>query len=138
MKKNSRIDRIDDELKREISEIIRSDLKDPRVGAVVSVLRADMTADFKYCKVYVSILGDGKAKKETMDALKSASGFVRKLLAERVNLRLTPELAFILDDSMEYGFRMNRLIDEVARNAGERHSEITDKNPVLLSVVRKP
>ncbi|MCL2462237.1 MAG: 30S ribosome-binding factor RbfA, partial [Defluviitaleaceae bacterium] len=102
----------------EISEIIRSDLKDPRVGAdtIVSVLRADTTSDFKYCKVYVSILGDERVKKETMDALRGAAGFVRKMLAERVNLRLTPELTFILDNSMEHGFRISKLIDEAVKD----------------------
>jgi len=119
MKKNKRIDRINDELLREVAEIIRSDLKDPRVGAVVSVIRVAMTADFKYCKVFVSVLGDERVKSETMDALKSAAGFVRKLLAERVNLRLTPEVTFVLDESMEHGFRMSRLIDEVARTTSK-------------------
>jgi len=116
MKKNSnRMNRINDEITKEIANIIRSELKDPRVGSVVSVLRSDTSTDLKQCRVYVSILGDGKAREETMEAIVNASGFMRRRVAELINLRFTPELLFISDDSMERGFAMSKLIDDVIR-----------------------
>ncbi|MCL2704181.1 MAG: 30S ribosome-binding factor RbfA [Defluviitaleaceae bacterium] len=111
MKNNKRQMRLNDQVKRELAEIIRSGLRDPRIGTVTSVTRAEVTPDLKYCKIYISILGDDKAG--VMDGLTSASGYIRKLLAERVNLRQTPELRFIHDDAIEHGLRISRLIDEV-------------------------
>lgn len=114
MKKNSnRMIRINDEIQKEISEIIRSDLKDPRVGVITSVLKVDTTADLKYCKVYVSVLGDDEKKKEVISVLKSASGYIRSLIANRINLRVTPEFTFILDDSMEYSFKIDKIIKDI-------------------------
>lgn len=113
MKNNNRMIRINDEIKREVSEILRAGLKDPRVGVMTSVLKVETTNDLKYCKLYVSVLGDDKQKAEAMEGLKKASGFIRKELAMKINLRNTPELKFILDDSLEYSIRMSKLIDEV-------------------------
>ncbi len=116
MKKNSnRMIRINDEIQKEISEIIRSDLKDPRVGVITSVLKVDTTADLKYCKVYVSVLGDDEKKEEVISVLKSASGYIRSLIASRINLRVTPEFTFILDDSMEYSFKIDKIIKDINR-----------------------
>ena len=89
-------------------------MADPRIGTVVSVTKAETTTDLKHCKVWVSILGE--KPDETMLALNKAVGFIRKRVAETVNLRQTPEIKFIFDDSIEYGMKMRRLIDEV--NAG--------------------
>lgn len=122
----SRIARINDEILRETAGIIRSELKDPRIGQVCSVTKVDTTPDLKYCKVFVSVLGDEELRKSTAQGLNNATGFIRKQLAQRINLRNTPELTFIMDDSMEYGFRMNRLIDQVVRgdaSHSEDHSE---------------
>lgn len=117
MKKGSnRMIRINDELQKEISEIIRSDLKDPRVGVITSVLKVDTTNDLKYCKVYVSVLGDDEKKQEVMSVLKNASGFIRSLIANRINLRLTPELKFILDDSLEYSFKIDSIIKSISED----------------------
>lgn len=113
MKNNNRIIRINDEIKRELSEILRGELKDPRVSVITSVLKVDTTNDLKYCKVFVSVLGDEEQKKEVMEGLKNASGYMRKMLAEKINLRNTPELNFVLDDSLEYSMKMSKLIDEV-------------------------
>ncbi len=114
MKKNSnRMIRINDEIQRELSEIIRSDLKDPRVGVITSVLKVNTTTDLKYCRVYVSILGDDEKKAETMEVLKRAAGFIRSLIAERINLRVTPEFTFVLDDSLEYGFKIDKIIRDI-------------------------
>lgn len=108
--------RINDEVKKEAAEIIRAELKDPRIGSLTSVLKADVTNDLKYCKIFVSVLGDENQKEEVMEGLKNAAGYVRKLLASRINLRNTPEIKFVLDDSLEYSIRMSKLIDEVNRN----------------------
>lgn len=113
MKNNNRMIRINDEIKKEVSEILRSGLKDPRVGVITSVLKVDTTNDLKFCKLYVSVLGDDKEKEDVMEGLKNASGFIRKELASRINLRNTPQLKFVLDDSLEYSIRMAKLIDEV-------------------------
>jgi ribosome-binding factor A len=113
---NNRITRVNDVFAREIADIIRSELKDPRAGAIVSVLRVETSTDMKYCKVYVSILGSAEEQKSILKMLGEASGFIRKRLAERVNPRNTPELRFIFDDSMEYGFKMDKLINDVIKH----------------------
>jgi len=113
----TRIIRINDEIARVTADIIRSELSDPRIGSVVSVLRAETTTDLKYCKVFVSVLGEAEKQKETMTALSKASGFIRKRVAETINLRQTPEIKFIFDDSIEHGMRMRKLIESV--NSGE-------------------
>ncbi|MCL2361192.1 MAG: 30S ribosome-binding factor RbfA [Defluviitaleaceae bacterium] len=116
MKRNStRLTRINDEIVRVTAETIRSEMSDPRLGSVVSVMRAETTSDMKFCKIYVSVLGDEAKQKDSMEALKSGTGFVRKRIAEVINLRVTPEITFVFDDSIEYGMRMRKLIDEVNR-----------------------
>lgn len=117
MKNNTRMIRINDEIKRELSEIIRSEIKDPRIGVMTSVLKVDTTNDLKYCKVQVSVLGDDAQKQEVLEGLKNASGFIRKQVATRINLRNTPQFKFEIDDSLEYSIRISKLIDEV--NKGE-------------------
>ena len=114
MKKNNRMTRVNDEITRELSNIIRGELKDPRIGVLTSVLRVETTQDLKYCKVFISVLGNDEEKANVMKGLKSASGFIRHLLAERINLRITPELTFKLDDSVEYGIKMSKLIEKIS------------------------
>ena len=111
----NRMIRYNTDFAREIAEIIRSELKDPRAGSIVSVLKADTSVDLKYCKVYVSILGSPDEQRETLKVLHNAAGFIRKCVAERVNPRHTPELRFVFDDSMEYGFKMDKLIEDVIK-----------------------
>jgi ribosome-binding factor A len=119
-KRNGRMDRINGEVRRELSEILRDSVKDPRVDVkLVSVLRADVTRDLKYCKVYITVLGDEEARKNVAQALKSAGGFLRRELASRLNLRNTPELSFVMDDSIAYGIH----IDEVLKQVGVRPLE---------------
>lgn len=115
MKNNNRITRINDEIMREVSQILRAEIKDPRIGVMTSVIRVDTTQDLKYCKIYVSVLGNEEDKKSVMEGLKNANGFIRHLIAERINLRFTPELTFKLDDSVEYAVRMTKLIDEISK-----------------------
>lgn len=117
MRKNSiKNTRINSEVQRVLSEIISRELKDPRIHPMSTVMSAEVTADLKYCKVYISVLGDEEAGKETIKGLNSAIGFMRTQLAKRINLRNTPELVFILDQSIEYGVHMTRLINEVTAN----------------------
>ena len=116
MRKNSiKNTRINGEVQREVSNIIR-ELKDPRVGIMTSVTAVEVTPDLKYCKAYISVLGDDETKAETLAGLKSAAGFIRRELARTVNLRNTPEIKFIMDESIEYGMRMSKLIDDVRKN----------------------
>lgn len=117
MKTSNRMIRINDEIKKELSEIIRADLKDPRVGVITSVLKVETTNDLKYCKVYISVLGDEEKKKEVMSVIKGASGFIRSLIAKRINLRITPEFRFILDDSLDYSFKIDKILKDI--NSGE-------------------
>ncbi len=111
-KGGSRISKINDELLKEISLIIQKDLKDPRISAVTTVTSVNTTTDLKHCKVSISVLGDNSQKKEALDGLRNAAGYIRHTLAERVNLRNTPELKFIIDDQAEYIIKMNKLIKE--------------------------
>lgn len=124
MRKNSiKNTRINMEVQRELSEIIRSGIKDPRIHPMTSVVAVEVTPDLKYCKAYISVLGDEEAAKATVEGLRSASSFVRRELARRVNLRNTPEIRFILDQSIEYGVNMSRLIDEVTRDLHDEEEE---------------
>ena len=125
MRKNSiKNTRINMEVQRELSEIIRTEIKDPRVnGAMTSVVAVEVTPDLKYCKAYISVMGSDEEKKDTIAGLRSAEGYVRHQLAKRLNLRNTPEIQFVLDQSIEYGVHMSRLIDEVNKETPERDEE---------------
>ena len=105
--------RINDEIMREISQILRADVKDPRIGLVTTVLKVDTTSDLKYCKVYISILGNEDEKKNVMEGIEHAKGYIRSMIASRINLRQTPELTFIQDDSLEYGFKIDKILKEI-------------------------
>ena len=108
--------RVNMEVQRELSEILGRGLKDPRIHPMTSVVAVEVTPDLKYCKAYISVLGDEEAVRETLAGLKSGVGYIRRELARRVNLRNTPELTFILDQSIEYGVNMSHLIDEVTKD----------------------
>ena len=114
MRKNSiKNTRINAEVQRELSSILRSEIKDPRIGTMTSVTGAQVAPDLKTCRVYISVLGDERVKEETIRGLKSAEGYIRRMLARNLNLRNTPELTFVLDQYIEYGVHMSKLIDEV-------------------------
>ena len=124
MRKNSiKNTRINMEVQRELSQIIRSEIKDPRIHPLTSVVAVEVTPDLKYCKAYISVLGDEEAGKATIEGLRSAASFVRRELAHRVNLRNTPEIKFILDQSIEYGVNMSKLIDEVTKDLHDDEEE---------------
>ena len=136
MRKNSVKNRkINDEVRRVLAQIISGGIKDPRVSPMTSVLAVEVAPDLKTCKVWASVYGDDQKKKDTMEGLNSASGFIRGELARRVNLRNTPQLQFILDDSIAYGVEMSRRIDEVLAEDQRAESlradeEQTDEQPV--------
>lgn len=116
MRKNSiKNTRVNAEVLRELSNILRDGIKDPRVAPMTSVVAVEVAPDLKTCKAYISVLGDEKTQQDTIAGLKSAEGYIRRELARRVNLRNTPEIRFIVDQSIEYGVNISRKIDEVTR-----------------------
>lgn len=128
MRKNSvKNTRINGEVLKELSNIIRSEIKDPRINPMTSVVAIEVAPDLKTCKAYISVLGDEKSQKDTITGLKSAEGYIRRQLARTVNLRNTPEIRFILDQSIEYGINMSKLIDEVTEHDNKMHVEVEDE-----------
>lgn len=114
MRKNSiKNTRVNAEVQRELSSIIRSGIKDPRVAPMTSVVAVEVAPDLKTCKAYISVLGDEKALEDTLKGLQSAEGYIRRTLAHTINMRNTPEIRFIADQSIEYGVNISRKIDEV-------------------------
>ena len=119
MRKNSiKNTRINGEVQKELSMIIRNEIKDPRIHPMTSVMAVEVAPDLKTCKAYISVLGEREAKEATIKGLKSAEGYVRRQLAKNLNLRNTPEIKFILDESIEYGVNMSKLIDDVTKKDG--------------------
>lgn len=117
MRKNSiKNTRINGEVQRELSNIIRGGIKDPRINPLTSVVAVEVAPDLKTCKAYISVLGDEESQAKTLAGLKSAEGFIRSKLAKTVNLRNTPEIRFVLDQSIEYGVKMSKMIDEVTKD----------------------
>lgn len=108
----SRTDRISEEVKRELGAIIR-ELKDPRLPVMTSVISVRVTKDLKFAKAYISIMGDEKVKSDAISALKGASGYIRREIGHRLNLRNTPEFTFVPDDSIEYGAHINQILREL-------------------------
>ena len=128
MRKNSvKNTRINGEVLKELSNIIRSEIKDPRINPMTSVVAVEVAPDLKTCKAYISVLGDEKSQKDTITGLKSAEGYIRRQLARTVKLRNTPEIRFILDQSIEYGINMSKLIDEVTEHDNKMHVEVEDE-----------
>jgi ribosome-binding factor A len=113
---NYRSGRINEEMKKEISNIIRSDIKDPRVTAMVSVTKVDVTKDQKYAKVYVSVYGEGKSKEDTFEALRNSAGFIRREVGHRVKLRNTPEIIIEQDNTIEYGMHIDKILQAIKEN----------------------
>ena len=123
-KNNIKNIRINEEVMRELSNSIRGEIKDPRIHPMTTVVAVEVAPDLKTAKAYISVLGDEKAQKDTIAGLKSAEGFIRRALAKSINLRNTPEIKFILDQSIEYGITMSKKIDEVmATQSSEEENE---------------
>ena len=126
MRKNSiKNTRINGEVQKELSTIIRNEIKDPRIHPMTSVMAVEVAPDLKTCKAYISVLGEKEAKEATIKGRKSAEGYIRRQLAHNMNLRNTPEIRFILDESIEYGVTMSKLIDDIAKK-DQSHKQETD------------
>ena len=124
MRKNSiKNTRINGEVQRVLAEIIRSEIKDPRVPEFTSVVAVDVAPDLKSCKAYVSVLGDEGVEEEALKGLTSAAGFIRRELANELNLRNTPDIRFYLDRSIAYGVDMSHKIDQVIESDNSKHRE---------------
>lgn len=114
MRKNSiKNTRINGEVLKELSNLIRGEIKDPRINPLTSVVAVEVAPDLKTCKAFISVLGDEQSRKDTLEGLKNAEGYLRSMLARNLNLRNTPQIRFILDQSIEYGVNMSKLIDDV-------------------------
>ena len=124
MRKNSvKNTRINSEVLKELSRIISREIKDPRIAPMTSVVSVEVAPDLKTCKAYISVLGDKEAQESTLEGLRSAHGYIRRELARSINLRNTPDVRFILDQSIEYGVNMSKLIDEVTKDLHDNEEE---------------
>lgn len=129
MRKNSiKNTRINGEVLKELSKIIQNEIKDPRIAPMTSVVAVEVAPDLKTCRAYISVLGNEEAAQNTLAGLRSAEGYIRRQLARTVNLRNTPEIRFILDQSIEYGVNMTKLIDDVVGT--EKRDEGNDEQDV--------
>lgn len=125
MRKNSvKNTRVNGEVQRVLAEVIRSEIKDPRINPMTSVVSVEVAPDLKTCKAWISVLGDEESQKATLEGLQSAEGYIRNLLAKKINLRNTPEIKFILDQSIAYGVSMSKKIDEINRADEEKRMRV--------------
>ena len=124
MSSYQRIDRISEEVRREVDAIIREELGDPRIGGTFSITRAEVTGDLRYAKIYVSVLEDDR-RDELLEALKSAKGFIRRSLGKRMIIRYSPELIFISDKNIEYGVHIAKVLADTMRS--EEHGNERDE-----------
>ncbi|MCL5040151.1 MAG: 30S ribosome-binding factor RbfA [Firmicutes bacterium] len=120
-----RAQRVGEAIKEEVSDILQHQLKDPRIG-FVSVIQVDVSNDLRHAKVYISVLGEPAQKEETVKAIQKATGFIRSELGQRVRLYHTPELVFLLDESIEHGARIARLLEEVRQEGPGPEGEKSD------------
>ena len=124
MRKNSvKNTRINGEVQKVLAEIIRGELKDPRINPMTTVMAVEVAPDLKTCKAWISVLGDQQAIDDTWAGLTSAEGFVRSKLAKKINLRNTPQITFIMDQSIAYGVSMSKKIDEVTKSLNEEEND---------------
>ena len=127
MRKNSiKNTRINGEVQRELAELIRGGIKDPRISPLTSVVAVEVAPDLKTCKAWISVLGGEEQRLATLEGLRSAEGFIRSRLAKTINLRNTPQITFVMDQSIEYGVNMSHKIDEVMeedREAEQKREE---------------
>jgi len=127
MRKNSiKNTRINGEVQKVLAEVIRGEIKDPRISPLTSVVSVEVAPDLKSCKAWISVLGDEEARKATYQGLKSAEGFIKNRIAKAINLRNTPGITFIMDQSIEYGVNMSRKIDDVMAADSRSLENVTD------------
>ena len=110
---NKRINRISEEIRKVISELIRMEIKDPRVDPMTSITKVQVTNDLSFANVYVSVLGNDQVKEDTLDGLKSAKGFIRREIGQRINLRYTPEIILKIDDTIEQGMHIDNILQKL-------------------------
>lgn len=120
---NKRINRISEEIRKVVSELITREIKDPRVNPITSVTKVQVTNDLSYANIYVSVLGDKEVKEDTLKGLKSAKGFIRKEIGNRIDLRHAPEPVFHLDESIEHSLYISKLIEKVNREDGDKKGD---------------
>ena len=120
-KKSVKNTRVNGEVHRVLAEVIRSEIKDPRINPMTSVVSVEVAPDLKTCKAWISVLGNEDSQRDTLEGLKSAEGYIRSLLAKKINLRNTPEIRFILDQSIAYGVSMSKKIEDINRADDARH-----------------
>lgn len=113
-----RVNRVGEQIKKEIIDIIRHDVKDPRVG-FLTVTEVEASGDLQIAKIYISVLGSDEQRQDALKALRKASGFIRSELGKRIRLRLTPELIFQLDTSLDYSTRIQEVLRDIHSNEGE-------------------
>lgn len=124
MRKNSvKNTRVNGEVMRVLADIIRGDIKDPRIGMLTSVVNVEVAPDLKTCKAWISVLGDEQAVEDTLEGLNSAKSYIRRELARRINLRNTPDITFVMDQSIAYGVKMSKLIDDVQEKSATNKEE---------------
>jgi ribosome-binding factor A len=121
---SKRSERVETQLKKDISTILLEELKDPRIG-FITVIRVEVTADLRYAKIYFSILGDDEAKEKALKGINSAKGYIRKLVGDRMKMRYVPELEFKLDSSIEYSISLENVFDKIHNE--HKNSENTNK-----------
>ena len=119
--------RVNGEVQRVLAEIIRGEIKDPRISPWTSVVAVEVAPDLKSCKAWISVLGGEETREAPLQGLKSAEGFIKMKLAKKINLRNTPEITFVMDQSIEYGVNMSHKIDEVIARDGNREGEDVDE-----------
>lgn len=134
MRKNSvKNTRINGEVHRVLAEVIRSEIKDPRINPMTSVVSVEVAPDLKTCKAWISVLGNEDSQRDTLEGLKSAEGYIRSLLAKKINLRNTPEIRFILDQSIAYGVSMSKKIEDINRADDARHVDDSGNDEEISS-----
>lgn len=115
-----RMAKISEEFKKQISDVIKNDLNDPRIADFISIVHVDITKDLKYAKVFISVFADEEKKEQTLLGLKSASGYIRKEMGKRMKIRYTPTINFVLDSSIEHGVYISSLLNESKNDTGEK------------------
>lgn len=118
-----RSDRISEEMKKILAVILRDEIRDPRIPLLTSVTEVKVSTDLSHASVYISVFGSEKEKDECFEALKKAASFIRRQVTMRMDLRISPELKFLRDDSIEKGFKMSKLIDETIRKDREKKED---------------
>ncbi|TYP54295.1 30S ribosome-binding factor RbfA [Thermosediminibacter litoriperuensis] len=115
----SRTDRVSGEIKKAVSEIINNELKDPRIQGLISVTKVEVSKDLRHAKIFLSIYGEESVKQNALEGIKNAEGFIRRELANRVRLKFIPELNFKLDESIEYGIHISKLLKDINYSGNE-------------------